>query len=71
LKHYKQNGLSIYQTKYCKNTFLSLTRLSYITFNCPAVGKNTVMSYVRNRNKPMIITKLHLNLQKHINILLL
>jgi len=34
-----QNGLSIYQTKYCKTTFLVLTRLSYITFNCQVMGK--------------------------------
>jgi len=39
LKHYTLNGLSIYQTKYCKTTFLALPRLSYIIFNCPVVGK--------------------------------
>jgi len=58
LKHYMHNGLSTYQIKYCKITFLALTRLSYITFNCQAVRKNTVTSYVRNRNKPMITTEL-------------
>ena len=34
-----QKELSIYQTTYCKTTFLALTRLSYITFNCQVVGK--------------------------------
>jgi len=28
LKHYMYNGLSIYQTKYCKTTFLALPCLS-------------------------------------------
>jgi len=35
--------LSIYQTKYCKNTFLALTRLSYITFNRQVVSKTTLL----------------------------
>jgi len=33
------NGLSIYQTKYCKTTFLAFPCLSYIQFNRPVVGK--------------------------------
>jgi len=39
LKHYMYNGLSIYQTKYCKTMFVALPRLSYIIFNRPVVGK--------------------------------
>jgi len=35
------NGLSIYQTKYCKTTFLALPCLSYTLFNRPVVGKTT------------------------------
>ena len=37
------NGLSIYQTKCCKTTFLALPRLSYITFNRPVVGKTALL----------------------------
>jgi len=37
------NGLSIYQTKYCKTTFLALPRLSYIILNRPVVGKVTLL----------------------------
>ena len=35
------NGLSIYQTKYCR--FLALPRLSYILFNRPVVVKTTLL----------------------------
>jgi len=48
LKHYMINGLSIYQTMYCKTTFLELPRLSYITFNRSAVGKTILL-----RQKPL------------------
>jgi len=37
------NGLSIYQTKYCKTTFLALPYLSYILLNGPAVGKTALL----------------------------
>jgi len=37
------NGLSIYQIKYCKTTFLTLPCLSYILFNRPVVGKTSVL----------------------------
>jgi len=37
------NGLSIYQIKYCKTTFLALSCLSYILFNRPVVGKTTLL----------------------------
>jgi len=37
------NGLSTYQTKYCKITFLALPRLSYIIFNRPVVGKTKLL----------------------------
>jgi len=37
------NGLSIYQTKYCKTTFLAFPCLSYILFNRPVVGKTSVL----------------------------
>jgi len=44
LKHYDTyNGLSIYQTKYGKTTFLALPRLSYIIFNHPVVGKTMLL----------------------------
>ena len=36
-----------------------------ILLKCPVVGKK---HYVRNRNKPTIITELQINLQKHTNI---
>jgi len=67
LKHYMQlNGLSFYQTTYCKTTFIALPRLSYIIFNRPVVGKTTLLRptsqqtyyYFRNATK----------LGKHINI---
>jgi len=35
--------LSIYQTKYSKNTFLALPCLSYITFNREVVGKTALL----------------------------
>jgi len=53
LKHYMYMRLSIYQTEYYKTTFLALSRLSY---NRPLVGK--IAHYIRNRNKPIIITEL-------------
>jgi len=34
---------SIYQTKYCKTTFLALLRLSYTRFNRPVLGKTTLL----------------------------
>jgi len=37
------NGLSIYQTNYCKTTFLALPRLSYTISNRPVVGKTTLL----------------------------
>jgi len=40
------NGLSIYQTKYCKTTFLTLPRLSYIIFNHPVVGNTIIASEI-------------------------
>jgi len=43
LKPYMHKGLSIYQTKYCKTTFLALPCLSYIIFNRPVVGKTTLL----------------------------
>jgi len=55
------NGLSIYQTKYCKTTFLALPCLSYTLFNGPVVGKTAY--YTRSRNKPTIFTELQLKLQ--------
>jgi len=39
LQHYVHNGLSFYQTTYCKTTILALIRLSYIIFNRPLVDK--------------------------------
>jgi len=45
LKHYMHNGLSIYQTKCCKTTFLALSRLSYIIFNRPVVCKTTLLRH--------------------------
>jgi len=37
------NGLSIYQTEYCKTTFLALPCLSYILSNGPVVGKTALL----------------------------
>jgi len=37
------NGLSIYETKYCKTTCLALPRLSYIIFNRSVVDKTTLL----------------------------
>jgi len=60
-----RDELTIYQNRYCKTTFLALPRLSYIILNRPVVKQYW---NVRNHNKPIIITELQLNLQKHINI---
>jgi len=38
------NGLSFYQTKYCKSTFLALPCLSYILFYRPVVGKKNIIT---------------------------
>ena len=43
LKHYMHNGLSFYQNKYCKTTFLAMPHLSYIISNRPVVGKTTLL----------------------------
>jgi len=37
------NGLSIYQTKYCKTMFLALACLSYININRPVVGRTALL----------------------------
>jgi len=42
LKHYMHNALNVCQTKYCKTTFSTLPRQSYIIFNRPVVGKTTL-----------------------------
>jgi len=60
------NLLSIYQTKYCKTTFLALISLSYIILNRAVVEKQHY--YVRNCNKPIVITEVQLNLQNHIHV---
>jgi len=66
LKHYMHNLLSIYQTQYCKTTFLALIPLSYIILNRPVVEKQHY--YIINCNKPIVITELQLNLQNHIHV---
>jgi len=43
LKLYMHKGLSIYQTKYCKTTFLVSPCLCYILFNRPVVGKTALL----------------------------
>jgi len=40
---YMHNGLSIYQTKYCKTTFRASPCPSYILFNRPVVGKTALL----------------------------
>jgi len=42
-KHYMHNGLSIYQTKYCKTTFLASPCRCYILFNHPVVDKTSLL----------------------------
>jgi len=37
------NGMSIYQTKYCKTMFLALPCISYILFNRPIVGNTALL----------------------------
>jgi len=43
LKRYMHNGLSIYQTKYCKTTFLTSPCPCNILFNRPVVGKTALL----------------------------
>jgi len=43
LKRYMHNGLSIYQTKYCKTMFLASPCLCYILFNRSVVGKTALL----------------------------
>jgi len=58
LKHNMHYGLSIYQTKYCKTMFLALSRLSYIIFNRPVVGKATLLRKSQQIHYYRIATKL-------------
>ena len=39
IKMYMHNWWSIYQTKDCETTFLTLSSIAYMTFNRPTVGK--------------------------------
>jgi len=43
LIHYLRSRSSIYQTKYCETTFLTLPRTAYITFNRPVASKTTLL----------------------------
>jgi len=55
-----RNELSIYQTKYCKTTFLALPRLSYIIVNRPVVVKTTLLrqKWQQTHNYNRLATKL-------------
>jgi len=45
LKHYMHNGLSIYQTKYCKTTFLALPWLLILhTIQSSSSGQNSIIT---------------------------
>jgi len=50
LKRYMHNGLSIYQTKYSKTTFLAVPCLSSILFNRPVVGKTALLRQKSQKN---------------------
>jgi len=65
LKRYMHNGLSIYETMYCKNTFLSLPCLSYTLFTRPIQQNSIIMPEVATN--PLLLKK-QLNLQKHMKI---
>jgi len=52
------NGLSIYQTKYCKTTFLASPCLCYILFNRLVVGKTTLLRQKSQQIHYRIATKL-------------
>jgi len=39
----RTSEIEIYQTKYCDTTFLALPHIAYIIFNCPIVGKTTLL----------------------------
>jgi len=43
LKRCMHNGLSIYQTMYCKTTFLASPRLCYTLFNRLVLGKTALL----------------------------
>ena len=43
LKHYMHNGLSIYQTKYCKTTFLGLARPILHNIQSSSSGQNDII----------------------------
>jgi len=66
LKLYMHNGLSIYQSKYCKTTFIALPCLSYILFDRPVVGK-TVSSRQKSQ-QTQYHCRIATKLPKHINI---
>ena len=65
--HYMHNGLSIYQTKYCKTTFFAFPRLASFNIQSSSGGQNKNY-YVRSHNKSFIMSELQINLQKHNNI---
>jgi len=54
-------------SKYCKTTFLALSRLAYVIMQLWVKQ----YYYVGSRNEPLIISELQQNLQKHISYRLL
>jgi len=60
------NGLSIYQTKYCKTTFLALPCLSYTLFNGPVVGKTALLH--QKSQQTHYFYRIATKIAKHFNI---
>jgi len=68
LKHYMHNGLSIYQNKYFKTTFLSPTPPILDNIQSSSSGQKNIITLEIATNPLFITTELQLHLQKHINI---
>jgi len=62
------NGLSIYQHRYCKATFIALPRLAYIICNRLVVGKTTLL---RQKSKKTLHFRIATKLAKAYQYVLL
>jgi len=68
LKHYVHNGLSIYQNKCFKTTFLSPAPPVLDHIQSSSSGQNNIITLEIATNRLFITKELQLHLQKQINI---
>jgi len=68
LKHYMHIGLSIYQNKYFKTTFLSPTSPVLDHIQSSSSGQNNIITLEIATNRLFITKELQLHLKKQINM---